>query len=454
MATIKFYRAKALPSPITSAHDGVWYIKKAGESFFRTYVVKGGVLSREYLDDLEIGGRNYLPTNRNLYSIDLYQNYQFQTSENDYILTVTDRDTEVDMSGLYICTTSHWNPNVSPWVKWIVQNGVIENTKISGNRELFFSVFPNTKEVLEKVFRRFYIKLERGTIATDWSPAPEDFVFDTDVRLSNSREWVAETVSQAEAESGTATTRRAWTAQRVRQAINKRLESLPSGVQNLQAVTDVGSETTNIIKIRRSDDLRTTLLSSDGGIFNNYIGPVVNIPGGKEGEPAHSSSLKAAGLRFDADAPHSVAYNRLGIFYRKDLGFLFPSDRTQASTTMMRSVNGVVPDAVTGDVVIETNPIRPLNIVTVNGCYASGWPNESRLIYRTSEVCILASPTDEGKEIIVINDLGLSINVSVSSTPFNKLKSSGFPGRTQYASFPIGFKGRFRVIDGEFFEVG
>lgn len=32
-------------------------------------------------------------------------------------------------------------------------------------------------------------------------------------------EWTAETVSQAEAEAGTATTRRAWTAERVRQAI-------------------------------------------------------------------------------------------------------------------------------------------------------------------------------------------------------------------------------------------
>lgn len=32
-------------------------------------------------------------------------------------------------------------------------------------------------------------------------------------------EWTAETVSQAEAEAGDATTRRAWTAQRVRQAI-------------------------------------------------------------------------------------------------------------------------------------------------------------------------------------------------------------------------------------------
>ena len=40
-----------------------------------------------------------------------------------------------------------------------------------------------------------------------------------DTRLTNSREWSEETIGQAEAEAGTATTRRAWTAQRVRQAI-------------------------------------------------------------------------------------------------------------------------------------------------------------------------------------------------------------------------------------------
>lgn len=41
----------------------------------------------------------------------------------------------------------------------------------------------------------------------------------TDSRLSDSREWSAITITQAEAEAGTATTRRAWTALRVRQAI-------------------------------------------------------------------------------------------------------------------------------------------------------------------------------------------------------------------------------------------
>ena len=45
------------------------------------------------------------------------------------------------------------------------------------------------------------------------------FVLTTDTRLTDSREWIATTISQAEAEAGSATTRRAFTAQRVRQAI-------------------------------------------------------------------------------------------------------------------------------------------------------------------------------------------------------------------------------------------
>lgn len=46
-----------------------------------------------------------------------------------------------------------------------------------------------------------------------------NFVSNNDTRLSDAREWTADTVSQPEAEAGAATTRRAWTAQRIRQAI-------------------------------------------------------------------------------------------------------------------------------------------------------------------------------------------------------------------------------------------
>ncbi len=44
-------------------------------------------------------------------------------------------------------------------------------------------------------------------------------VADTDARLSDAREWSAATIDQAEAEAGTGTTRRAFTAQRVFQAV-------------------------------------------------------------------------------------------------------------------------------------------------------------------------------------------------------------------------------------------
>jgi hypothetical protein len=41
-----------------------------------------------------------------------------------------------------------------------------------------------------------------------------------DSRLTDSREWSADTVSQADAEAGTSTDRKAWTAERVKQAID------------------------------------------------------------------------------------------------------------------------------------------------------------------------------------------------------------------------------------------
>lgn len=60
-----------------------------------------------------------------------------------------------------------------------------------------------------------------------------------DPRLTDSREWSAATVTQAEAEAGTASTRRAWTAQRVRQAINAWWQLVTSGFgRNFIAATN------------------------------------------------------------------------------------------------------------------------------------------------------------------------------------------------------------------------
>jgi len=58
----------------------------------------------------------------------------------------------------------------------------------------------------------------RQATAAWWATVASGYVQTTDSRLSDNREWIAATVDQAEAEAGAATTRRAWTALRVRQA--------------------------------------------------------------------------------------------------------------------------------------------------------------------------------------------------------------------------------------------
>ena len=58
------------------------------------------------------------------------------------------------------------------------------------------------------------------TLAVSYGTAAGTAAQGNDSRLSNNREWTASTVSQTEAQAGTATTDRKWTAQRVAQAIS------------------------------------------------------------------------------------------------------------------------------------------------------------------------------------------------------------------------------------------
>ena len=73
----------------------------------------------------------------------------------------------------------------------------------------------------------------------------QDAVGASDARLTNAREWNAGTISQAEAAAGTASTRRAWTALRVRQAITSALAALggPAGTSRFFSVLSANNST-------------------------------------------------------------------------------------------------------------------------------------------------------------------------------------------------------------------
>lgn len=139
-------------------------------------------------------------------------------------------------SKIYVRTKPHWSVAWTPWVKllldapqdskaytrkdgaWVevVSGGpdVMAAKTIKGNKN---AVSAAAQDLSPSEARTV---LELGTAAVaDTGAGPSNVILGNDSRLSDAREWSADTVSQLEAEAGTATTRRAWTAQRVRQAI-------------------------------------------------------------------------------------------------------------------------------------------------------------------------------------------------------------------------------------------
>lgn len=84
-----------------------------------------------------------------------------------------------------------------------------------------------------------------GTAATkDVGTGAAQLILGNDTRLTNSREWLADTVSQAVAEAGTSSTRYAWTPLRINQAI----QSLaPAGGGGTAGVTSFNGRTGNVV---------------------------------------------------------------------------------------------------------------------------------------------------------------------------------------------------------------
>lgn len=79
-------------------------------------------------------------------------------------------------------------------------------------------------------------RAQEGTSAAAWPAGAKAELRLTKEAMEDAREWSAETVSQAEAEAGTATTRRAWTAQRVRQAIAAWWSTVTLGISDISGL--------------------------------------------------------------------------------------------------------------------------------------------------------------------------------------------------------------------------
>lgn len=129
------------------------------------------------VDGIQVGGRNLLPTSYGYYNVTgLYGYIKVSDDNTQKVITITDNDKTIDMSGVFFGFTKN-GYDANAGVRWEHSAGkLIRNfdNDVSLKNYNFFSFFPKDKATLDKIFKRYKIKLEKGTIATDYTVAPED----------------------------------------------------------------------------------------------------------------------------------------------------------------------------------------------------------------------------------------------------------------------------------------
>lgn len=156
-----------------------------------------------------------------------------------------------------------------------------------------------------------------------------DGVTTSDARLTDSREWSASTVTQAEAEAGTATTRRAFTAQRVFEAI-----AAWWSASGIQATIDGKANTSSLAAVATS------------GSYTDLSGGKATLPG-----YTNDSSLKVGTVEFQSYAVNNgwisencyfngITFRRraagaAGLFYFQGSEGQFRFDGEQSANTVV-----------------------------------------------------------------------------------------------------------------------
>lgn len=162
------------------------------------------------------------------------------------------------------------------------------------------------------------LTLGSGLVASSASSLNIDFnvvASAEDTRFTNSREWTATTVTQIEAESGTDVNRRAWTAQRVRQAITAWWAGVEGTLARLVSPAFTGTPTAPTAPVGdASTRLATTAFSSNATNLTSGTVPIARIPTLNQdttGISASAAKLTTArsilGLPFDGTADLPLA---------------------------------------------------------------------------------------------------------------------------------------------------
>jgi hypothetical protein len=197
----------------------------------------------------------------------------------------------------------------------------------------------------------------------------------TDSRLTDAREWSAATVTQAAAEAGTETTRRAWTVQRVWQAVAAWWQSISGATGRSLAGAASPAEARTVLELGTAATLSTgttagNVVALDGSARLPAVdgSQLTNLPGGTGGgSPAGTGSELQ--FRSSSSAFGAVTGSSVDGSGNITLGSRFTSSVANALSSSALLLSGTW---VTSGGTSTTT--KPTVLIEPAGTTSSGWP--------------------------------------------------------------------------------
>ncbi|HEL2245388.1 TPA: phage tail protein, partial [Streptococcus suis] len=178
---------------------------------------------KEKFENIKIGSRNYFSQYLANYDTSGIYAIRLVSETQPITITVTDKDTSVDVSGCYFGLFK--DKFAKQGALWLLSNGTLNNAKKTISGWPLLAVYPKNQATLDKIFSRYKVMVEIGNVSTDWVPAEEDFRHELATYVRNAEEDSAELSRRIETVDGKAVDAKTY-AQQTATAINTRLESL------------------------------------------------------------------------------------------------------------------------------------------------------------------------------------------------------------------------------------
>ena len=194
-----------------------------------------------------------------------------------------------------------------------------------------------------------------------------------DTRFTDAREWSASTIAQAEAEAGTATTRRAWTAQRVRQAVTAWWGTITASA--LRAKAELGTAATaNVGDFATSGHSHGNATTSAAGFLSAADKTKLDGVAANATANATDASLRDRGTHTGAQAISTVIGLQAALDGKAGLSVPVNIQTGTTYTLALGDAGGIV-TAVNADpvtITIPTNASVAFPVGTVVNVLASG----------------------------------------------------------------------------------